>query len=441
MALSIPIQRAILLAPAVSSFSPLSLSPLAYYKADIGVYNDAGITLATDGQTVQQWNDQSGNGWNLTQGTAGSRPTYNAPINGGIGSILFANKILSNLSATFPNGSTGMSIYVLMSRNNLGSDAGPITLGTDGTIGKLGLGIINESIYYNDNASHNLFFPACAAWVYGIRYSGGALTGKFSINGLQPASQAAPSSLVARNGILVGDGFGNAYPLNAPLHELIVFNGALSDTNHDLVMTYLVNRYAQGTNNYITCIGDSLCFGFNAGLNGPAPTKLAALMGSNWVVTNMGISGSGMIGGWNGGATPYKTNFIYPKTGHPKDIEICIVGHNDLTGATAAALETAYASYVATRRVSSAGIKIVGITNWPSNAITGGQDVQRTLHNTWMLTAGQGLALFDAVADCGALTNLQNTANATYFQADGIHLKAAGYTDVAALLQTTVNSL
>jgi hypothetical protein len=49
---------------------------LAWYKADTGVYTDAGVTLATDGQTVQQWNDQSGNGDHLLQATSSNRPTF-----------------------------------------------------------------------------------------------------------------------------------------------------------------------------------------------------------------------------------------------------------------------------------------------------------------------------------------------------------------------------
>jgi hypothetical protein len=47
-----------------------------WYRADAGVYHDAGTTLAIDGQTVQQWNDQSGNGNNLSQASAGSRPQF-----------------------------------------------------------------------------------------------------------------------------------------------------------------------------------------------------------------------------------------------------------------------------------------------------------------------------------------------------------------------------
>lgn len=47
-----------------------------WWSADYGVYSDAGVTLATNGQTVQQWNDRSGNNRHWKQATAGSRPTY-----------------------------------------------------------------------------------------------------------------------------------------------------------------------------------------------------------------------------------------------------------------------------------------------------------------------------------------------------------------------------
>lgn len=64
-------------AAAAAAWTPASLSNLlAWYKADTGVYSDAGTTLATDTQTVQQWNDQSGNGYHLLQATSGRRPQY-----------------------------------------------------------------------------------------------------------------------------------------------------------------------------------------------------------------------------------------------------------------------------------------------------------------------------------------------------------------------------
>jgi hypothetical protein len=53
---------------------------------------DAGATLVldsrrisglSDGNAVSQWDDASRSGWNVTQGTAGARPTYKTAIQGG----------------------------------------------------------------------------------------------------------------------------------------------------------------------------------------------------------------------------------------------------------------------------------------------------------------------------------------------------------------------
>jgi hypothetical protein len=47
-----------------------------WLKADVGVFNDAGTTLASNGNLVQQWNDQSGVANNAIQATSGRRPRY-----------------------------------------------------------------------------------------------------------------------------------------------------------------------------------------------------------------------------------------------------------------------------------------------------------------------------------------------------------------------------
>lgn len=68
-------------------WSPLNLPGLmAWYVADDGAYNDAGSTLATDGQTVQEWHDQSGNNYHLSQSNSTNRPIFSATgYNGGPG--------------------------------------------------------------------------------------------------------------------------------------------------------------------------------------------------------------------------------------------------------------------------------------------------------------------------------------------------------------------
>jgi len=71
-------------------WTPAFLPNLAgWWKADAGVYKDAGVTLANQGDTVQQWNDQSGNGRNLSQATAGSRPTLSSSA--GYPTVQFTN--------------------------------------------------------------------------------------------------------------------------------------------------------------------------------------------------------------------------------------------------------------------------------------------------------------------------------------------------------------
>lgn len=58
----------------------LAQSPLALWDAGSGVYSDAGTTPAADGALVQQWNDQSGNGYHMSQATSGDRPVFRASV-------------------------------------------------------------------------------------------------------------------------------------------------------------------------------------------------------------------------------------------------------------------------------------------------------------------------------------------------------------------------
>jgi hypothetical protein len=64
--------------PAGSSFYPTDLGAKlkAFYNVFTAstVFTDAGVTVATTGQNVQQINDQSGAGWHVDQGTSDRRP-------------------------------------------------------------------------------------------------------------------------------------------------------------------------------------------------------------------------------------------------------------------------------------------------------------------------------------------------------------------------------
>ena len=53
---------------------PLTTGLKTNWDASQGVYKDAGVTLAGIGDSIQQWNDQSGNGYHATQITSGDQP-------------------------------------------------------------------------------------------------------------------------------------------------------------------------------------------------------------------------------------------------------------------------------------------------------------------------------------------------------------------------------
>lgn len=62
---------------ATGTFDMLALSPVAWWDA-----SDA-TTVTTSSGLITDWDDKSGNGWDLTQPTAGDRPTYtSAGMNG-----------------------------------------------------------------------------------------------------------------------------------------------------------------------------------------------------------------------------------------------------------------------------------------------------------------------------------------------------------------------
>jgi len=62
-----------------------------HYDATVGVYT-TGTTDATNGQTIETWADQSGNGNDLLGAAAPYRPTYDSSAFGGLGGIDLVSK-------------------------------------------------------------------------------------------------------------------------------------------------------------------------------------------------------------------------------------------------------------------------------------------------------------------------------------------------------------
>ncbi len=99
-----------------AAFSPLSLSPALWLKADAGLEQTSGGTTATaDGDPVGRWLDQSGNGNHVSQATAGKRGTLKLAIQNGLPVIRFAAASLQFLFNASPTGlgTSGYTIFLV----------------------------------------------------------------------------------------------------------------------------------------------------------------------------------------------------------------------------------------------------------------------------------------------------------------------------------------
>ncbi len=124
-----------------------------WMKADAGVYSDAGVTSAGDGDAVQQWDDQSGNAQNATQGTSANAPTYrdNATNNINFNPVLNFNGsddfLNTNLNSIKGGNYTLYGVGLRVS----GTDVNRYFIGANSTT-------VNQSLHfgYRDNVSAKL---------------------------------------------------------------------------------------------------------------------------------------------------------------------------------------------------------------------------------------------------------------------------------------------
>lgn len=236
-----------------SGFSPLSLGPALWLKADAGAYSDAGVTLATNGQTIQQWNDQSGNGRHFSQAASGSRPTYNTSGINSLPALSFdgLNDFLSNASITLSSNCTIFSVMKMT-----GTAGHVYEHGTDtGSIDGFNLRTTSDASF---NMRRTTLSAKTVALNWGVdntlkictqRHSGTHATHILRINGVD--SGATTYSTFSNNvgtsnttqAFYIGCRAGVTSFSNGAIGELIIYETALTDAQVAQVEAYLTARW------------------------------------------------------------------------------------------------------------------------------------------------------------------------------------------------------
>lgn len=226
-------------------FTPLSLTNLyAWYKADAGVFSDAGVTPATNGQDITaagQWNDQSGvSGINLVSNTEGLIVFNAAQLN----SLPTVDINASALSGVMDLSGTSISVWAVVQVEDTtfgrvaGYGVGGSDTGSTGFIGAYYPSLTEARAHQNgDKSTHAV---SSGAWhTIASVYDSGTGNNTLYINNDAgtPVSYSATFASSGQFTIFNAANFGN--PLAGRIAELIVCkNYAFNSTDRSNLAGY-----------------------------------------------------------------------------------------------------------------------------------------------------------------------------------------------------------
>lgn len=386
----------LVLFPCVASadFSPSQVSGLQLWlDASQGVTTD-GTTPATDGAAVQQWNDQSGNGYTAIQNTGGSKPTFKTSIFNGKPVLRFNGShtlvTSSFLGASF---NTSFTSFIVVNKANTNFEVSTSNQGvTWFSSREINLAYNTNGLSDTQIKNRTLGTVGGNLGVETFRYNGSTKTLRF--NGYVSVSEAATGNLGLNGTLTIGNLSSGGFGYHGDIAELVIYNRALTNLEISDVEAYLAAKYEISTTLQLPQVifeGDSMT---NATTY---PTRTMTLLGgsSRWHGIDSGV-GSQTVAQMSSEAAA-QIDTLYSSTA-PENMVVLLGGTNDLYfGADAATTYNRIVSYAQGRR--AAGFRVVVSTILPrSNAGTPGsfeadrQSVNANLRANWTSFA-------DALAD------------------------------------------
>ena len=208
---------------------------------------DEGITL--NGSTVSNWEDQSGNGNDVSQSTALNQPTY-------IPDVLFGKPILrfngsNRLVATdFSSPLSQPNTIFMVWKLTDGTSNTFIYDGDTAGLGRNSLGYISGTDIFIQAyppsvtiLQYTKSFPFSDFITTSAIYNGSS--SEIFINGFSVISGSIGAA--SMNGLIIGDSWNSGWFFIGDLAEIIVYNELLGTTERQQIETYLNNKYLIST--------------------------------------------------------------------------------------------------------------------------------------------------------------------------------------------------
>jgi len=214
-----------LLRPLATGFNPKNLPDLALW-----LDGSLSSSVTLNGSTVSQWNDQSGNGRNATQDTAGSQPTFTSNARNGLSALSFGGSQTMSV-ASFPvtNYAAGAAVVSFGGNNQAIFQRGSLneihSLFAEANLIKLrNIGAVNDA---TASFAANTFYVVGFSLFSQLATSGTQNT-KLRINGAASAEQTytLTSAAQANKALLIGGLAATTYRLNGTICELVYYQGS-----------------------------------------------------------------------------------------------------------------------------------------------------------------------------------------------------------------------
>ena len=291
---------------------------------------------------------------------------------------------------------------------------------------------------YNGNTSHvSGLQPPVNPMVLGI-VSGAAsstiyVADKSDIRAGGLGSQALPGGRIG------GSLAGAAYNGQQDMFAFVVYGSALSASDVAAVQSGAKAAFLFDDSfaKQVIFDGDSITEGYGtAGLRNYVNKTIPAL-NSKARAYNLGVFGQTFGAMLTDGVA--RVDSLYG-AGFTRNVVSIAAGSNDTAnGVSAASLQTTFQNYCTARRAK--GFKIVAHTILPRTDYTGAQEAQRAAYNTWLRANWATYA--DALADWAAdsVMGAANAAADPTLYGDGTHPPDAGYTRLATITTTAINSV
>ena len=426
----------------VGATTPDQISGLKLWlDASQGVTTD-GTTPAVDGNTVQQWNDQSIGGYNAIQLTADSKPIYKTNVMNGKPVVRFGGgqKIITSnfLDSSF---NTSLTFFIVTATDNRGIQISTSNQGTTWYTG-------NDSgaIFETDNLSKQ---QSMMKDVGGISLSNPTIetlvyNGSQKVMHLNGISNtlSATGNLGLSGALTIGTlSTVDMFSYTGDIAEIIVYNSVLTDTQVEQIESYLMSKYGITPPPSISTLpslifdGDSLTSGNGADGGYDYPSQVQRQYNGITTVKNFGVPSQTLQAMLTTALTRIDPEY---QASRPENILTIWGGTNDLYfgSGNESDITNTYnnlVSYVNDRK--TIGYKVIVNTILPRSGYATPDtyfEAHRQAYNTLIRNNWKTFA--DAIADVASdsrIGDFGDELDHTSYSTDKVHMSNTGYGIVA----------